>query len=138
MKRLAISVALVAAAAFLAGPANAQDKVFHIDRKKGGNTMSQGTIQEESPTRVILKPSISAAREIPAADILDIIYEGLARKAQIAYTRADALEKKGLAAKGATEKRRNLEDALKGFQDLSLPPKPAREQAARFSTGSLA
>lgn len=132
MKRFAILAVLLAAAGLTTGPAaRAQDKVFHVDPKKGGKVVeSSGTIQEESPTQILLKPTISAARAIPAADIVDIVYEALPKKAQTAYKRADVLEKKALGARSATDKKRNLEDSLKAFQDL-LPDAKGSKAATR-------
>jgi tetratricopeptide (TPR) repeat protein len=110
-----LSVALLA----LESPVRGQDRIRHADRKTGKETAATGTIQEESPSQVVYKPATgTGTREIPALDILDIIYE-VPPAIRFTYRSADAEEKRGsdLSLKDA-ERKKAYREAIKNYEEI--------------------
>jgi len=101
------------------GPAGAQDEVRHSDRAlKRENLVTAGTILTESPAGVVVKPQAGTVnRDIPAAEIADIIYE-VPGALRLDYRRAQAEERKLATLASADDRRRALRELIKAYRDL--------------------
>ncbi len=126
MKRLVIPTLLLGLFAGLTGgtwgqtPSMDKETVTLFDHKTGGpKTLPGVAIQEESSTGISLKVGLNARiQEVPAADILDIVYRVPDKTVAKAYSAAIALERSAAASKLATEKKRLTEDAVQAYQKL--------------------
>ncbi|MCS6852591.1 MAG: tetratricopeptide repeat protein [Gemmataceae bacterium] len=119
MKRIAWTVRLlVAIPLFAVGVARGQDEVRYFDRTKKAEVTVTGTIQEESPGRIVIKSATAGGgREIPAGDVIDVVYQvrpALTLDYRRARTKEAALEK-------AEEAKRvdALKEALKEYTDFA-------------------
>src|SRR5262245_61534475 len=69
------AVVTLAAVVLLAGSkALAQDEVKYLDRATQKEASAKGTIQEEKPGHIVVKTSTGGTKEIPAVDVLDVVY----------------------------------------------------------------
>src|SRR5262245_42220885 len=86
--------------------ARGQNEIRYYDRTAKKELGALGSIQEESPAGIIYKPVAGAAsKEIPAGDIVDVMYEVPAALNQT-YRRARA------------DERKNPAEAIKDYQEL--------------------
>jgi tetratricopeptide (TPR) repeat protein len=76
MKRSLFPVALASVVGLgLLAQARAQDSVQVLDKAKGVVVPVSGKIQSEDPSKIVVKPSIGGNREIPASEVVDVVYE---------------------------------------------------------------
>jgi hypothetical protein len=99
--------------------ARAQDEIRYADRTTHKDVTAAGTIQDESPSRIVYKPGAgSGTKEIPALDVIDVTYE-LAGTLKQAYRRALADDKRTTDPSAKDEDRqKGMSEALKEYQDL--------------------
>lgn len=96
----------------------AQDRVTFYDRKLKKDDTVAGTIVSESPGQVVVKPTAGAGtRDVPAADIVDIIYE-VPGRIRPDYTQARGEERKIDTLPAGEERKQALEEVIKNFQKL--------------------
>jgi hypothetical protein len=117
MKR---SLLLCVAALVLPTSAAAQDRIQYADRAARKDTVStaSGTIQDENAGAVVYKPGAAATtKEIPAADIIDILYE-VPGGVRIDYGRANAEEKKASDQIKEDARKKALTDLLTDYQKI--------------------
>jgi tetratricopeptide (TPR) repeat protein len=98
-------------------PAGAQDKVTYHDRTAKKDIEASGSIQSESPSKVVLRATTGAAlREIPASDILDVVYE-VSPRVRLDYQSARGDERKVEIAK-EEDRKKALDEAFKSYQKV--------------------
>jgi len=142
MKRLCFRLAVFAWMSLAAATlAHAQSQVTFRDASKKDRpvTPASGTIQSEAPDKIVLKPNIGPARQIPAADIVEIVYE-VKPELRPEYRRGTTAE--GVAAKaaaGSGPRRQALNEAIGEYQKLApkLTGLPEIERHIRFKIASL-
>jgi len=106
INRSSLRILLVTTVLCFGGSAFGQDEVRYYDRAAKKELAALGSIQEESPAGITYKAIAGASsKEIPAGDIVDVIYEVPAALNQ-AYRRARA------------DERKNPVDAIKDYQEL--------------------
>jgi tetratricopeptide (TPR) repeat protein len=109
---------------FLAGPgaaARAQDRVLFQDRATQKEAVATGDIQQETPGRVVVKPTSGINRtpkEVAVADILDVVYYLPSLELRMDYRRALDRERIAESAASEAERKKALGEALKEFQDV--------------------
>src|SRR5205807_1618654 len=86
------------------------------DAENKGPLTIDGKIKSESAAGITIKPAVGAAREIPAADIVDVDYE--MGGAKLDYRRAVLSEKSAEAATKAGERKKAVKEALKNYQGV--------------------
>jgi pentatricopeptide repeat protein len=140
MRKLILCV-MVCCLALLAGSlAQAQDRVLYRDRAKkdAPETEQNGSIKSESPDKIVVKPTIGPDKNIPAGDIIDVVYE-LKGPDKAAYTRAWTAERTATAPSsklkpGSAQYNSALDTALKGYQALTLSGPPQRHLEYKIAT----
>jgi tetratricopeptide (TPR) repeat protein len=96
----------------------AQSEVTYFDRTAKKELKATGDIQTEAPNKIVVKPSTAAGtREIPAVDIVDVIYEVPAR-IRLDYTAARGEERKIDTTVKEEDRKKAVEDAIKSYQKL--------------------
>ncbi len=97
----------------------AQDAIRYLDRKTAKEaTPASGTIIEESPAQVVCKMAGAAAREIPATDIIDIIYD-VPGSVRLTYRSAQGDERRIADPSVKEEERKKaFNDALKSYREI--------------------
>jgi len=117
MKGLLKAVPFVALVGLAAGPAVGADATVHYYEAGTKRPLTiDGKITSESAAGITIKPAIGAAREIPAADIVDVDYEMAGAK--LDYRKAVLSEKSAEAATKAGERKKAVEMALKTYQGV--------------------
>jgi hypothetical protein len=121
MKRLRMAFALLGFLVLLAGSAaQAQDQVHYLDANRKPE-IAKGTITEESPAGVTIKPSTGKPLTIRSTDITEVDYlvKDNDKFAKIDWTRPhNALRRARTAAK-ASERKKDLDIALEAFRELA-------------------
>lgn len=97
-------------------PARGQDRVHYRDRASGKELDAGGTIQTESADRIIIKGT--TAKEVSAADVLDVNYEVPAGAIRLDYGRLVTLERKVETLAKEEERVKGWNELLKSYQDL--------------------
>lgn len=89
----------------LASPLMAQDRVTYLDRgsKTGATVLRSGTINSEDPGKVTITGNDNRRTDVPAVDMLDVIYDG--------EPQAE------LNAARSAERERRLDAALAGYAE---------------------
>lgn len=105
-------------------PARADDKVVYVDRAQKKEVTTNGTVSKESPAGITL-----ASRDIPAADIVDIVYDSM-KAAKLDYGSGFTKERAGLSAAKEADRKKGFADALASYKDalknVAATAKPAR------------
>jgi tetratricopeptide (TPR) repeat protein len=97
--------------------ARAQDEITYYDRAAKKESRAAGAIQSENAGKIVLKPTTGAGtREIPAADVVDVVYE-VTPRTKLDYTAARGDERK-IETVREEERKRAIEDAIKSYQKL--------------------
>jgi tetratricopeptide (TPR) repeat protein len=130
MKHTLPFAGLVGVCLFGPAPAVAQDKVTYRDRAANKDVEAAGAIQSETPAKVILKGLTgSAVRELPAADIVDVVYE-VPPRVRLDYTAARGDERKADIAKDE-DRKKALDEAIRSYQKLERELAGEKKFAAR-------
>src|SRR5947209_3115296 len=74
MKRL-LAVVFSLSVLFVGSKGLAQDEVKYLDRATQKEASVRGTIQEEKPSQIVIKGTIGGNKEIPAVDVIDVVYQ---------------------------------------------------------------
>jgi hypothetical protein len=123
MKRLLTAVALLGSFALLSGPAaRGQDVIRYFDRKTQKNVEVKGTITEESPAGVTLKPAgATKPVVIPAPDIASVEYRYVetANVEKLDWDKPTNALRRAREASKPADRKKDLERALEGFRDLA-------------------
>ncbi len=102
---------------FLA-PARGQDSIRYRDPKTGKRATAVGAIQEESPAHVVYQPTAGSAKEIPAAQILDVVYD-LPGAVKLTYRSALSEERRATdPALKDEERAKALRGATESYQEV--------------------
>jgi predicted negative regulator of RcsB-dependent stress response len=129
MKRLTTALLLGGLLGLAAGsPARAQDEVRYLDRATKKEATAKGTIQSESPSQIVVKQTPGGAKEIPAVDVLDVIYQTSAL-VRFDYRGAHNSETSAYTAPTAEERKKSLASALTKYKELL--PKVTEEKPKR-------
>jgi hypothetical protein len=90
---------------FVASPLVAQDRVTFLDRasKTGGTVLRSGTINSEDPGKATITGNDNRRTDVPAVDLLEVIYDG------------EPLTEMNAAR--AAERERRLDAALAGYTE---------------------
>jgi tetratricopeptide (TPR) repeat protein len=105
------------ALALLAGPAVGQDKVTFHDRAAKKDLETSGTIQNESPSKIVLRSTTGGAtKEIAAGDVIEVVYD-VPPAIRLDYRGAIGDERKIEIAKDE-ERKKVIEDAIGSYQKL--------------------
>lgn len=142
MNRLCCRIAVFAWMTLAVGTlAHAQTQVTFRDSSKKDRpvTPASGTIQSEAPDKIVLKPNIGPAKPIPAADIIDVVYE-VKPELRPEYRKASTAE--ATASKAGTPaaaKRAALHEAVTEYAKLApkLAGLPEVERHVRYKIASL-
>lgn len=131
MNRLLTALAVVSVLTLVAGPlALAQDEIIYIDRtgKVPAEKKVLGTVQVETPSQIVFKPSRgTGTKEVKVADLVDIAYH--IPGGGIDYSNARSSEKTSTDAPNDKERETALETALKRYTDIL--PKAQEAKAKR-------
>lgn len=104
----------------------AQDEVSHFDRASKKIITTTGTIQDETVAGIRVKPATGALREIPAADIVNVMHR--TKVVPLMYRPPFTAEDNAAKAIKPEEQVKFLKAALDGYQELL--PKVAGEKFA--------
>src|SRR5262245_61947983 len=116
-RRIAAGLFALTALVTAVGPATAQDKITYHDRAAKKDIEASGSIQSESPSKVVLRATTGAAvREISAADIVEVVYE-VSQRVRLDYQAARSDERKVDIAK-EEERKKALDEAVKSYQKV--------------------
>jgi tetratricopeptide (TPR) repeat protein len=110
----------LACISFIVSPANAcaQDQIICNDTGSKNERRVAGTIETESPSAIVIKPTGKAKSiSIPAADVVDVIYQ-VTPLARLEYRAATNREAAASKAVTADERRRELTAALGRYEQL--------------------
>jgi predicted negative regulator of RcsB-dependent stress response len=95
-----------------------QDRIRYLDKTTRKEQTATGSIEEETPGKVMYKLSGGVGtKEIPAGDIVDIVYE-VAPGVKLDYGRGGADERKADTAVKDADRKKALSDAIKDYQDV--------------------
>jgi tetratricopeptide (TPR) repeat protein len=95
-----------------------QDEIIYYDRTARKETRAAGAIQSENAGKIVLRPTAGAAtRDIPSADIVDVVYE-VAGRVKLDYTAARGDERKIETAAREEDRKKAIEDAVRSYQKL--------------------
>ncbi len=128
----------VAGAVALAAPARGQDRIRYSDRTKKTDIEVTGTIEEETPAKVVYKAT-AGRREIAAGDIIDITYEVPAGVRLEYYNPAINQEKQADKAANDADRKKLLNSALNNYKEsLKRPiPKKFAQRHLQFKVAQL-
>jgi hypothetical protein len=112
--------------------ARAQDTIRYLDRKSMKETIATGTIEQEDPGQIAYRSGTTgSAREIPATDIVDVVYE-VPGAVKLTYRGAGNEEKKASdPSLGDAERRKTLTEALRSYEEVLSGLQNARRIARR-------
>jgi tetratricopeptide (TPR) repeat protein len=137
MKRLLTPLLLSGLVGLAAGPAaRADDEVRYYDRATKKEVTATGTIQAEKPSSITLKGR-TATKEIPALDVLDVVYQ-VPALIRLDYKSAHNSESAAFTVTNTDDRKKALDSALKKYKDLL--PKVTEEKSKRhfeFTIGRL-
>lgn len=118
MHRLFIAVCSISTLLLgLAATARAQDEITYYDRAKKKEDRIIGLIQQETPGKVVIKPSTGAAKDFATVDIRDILYN-LPVVEKTEYRNAAAKEASAEKEIKPDQRKKDLEEALSRYQKL--------------------
>jgi len=97
--------------------ARSQDEITYYDRAKKTEDRVTGSIQSETPGKIVIKPVTGAAKEIAVLDIQDVVYNV---PALLKPDYRSAINAEGRAEKAAKEadRKKEVNAALAKYQDL--------------------
>ncbi|HLJ93224.1 MAG TPA: tetratricopeptide repeat protein [Gemmataceae bacterium] len=105
----------------------AQDTIRYLERATKETVSASGAVLEESPAQVVCKLAGSAVKTIPAADILDIVYD-VPASVRLSYRSAIAEERKLSDPSTKEEDRKKaFSEALKSYREIQ--PRLAGEKS---------
>jgi tetratricopeptide (TPR) repeat protein len=117
MKRIVPAIICCCALGLGRAPAvRAQSDVTFYDRTTKKEMRATGDIQSEAPNKIVIKPNTGAAREIAAADIVDVVYE-VPPRSKLDYTAARGDERKIDTVK-EEERKKTIDEAVRSYQKL--------------------
>jgi predicted negative regulator of RcsB-dependent stress response len=100
-----------------AAPAWAQDEITYYDRATKKDAKISGAIQSESPSQIVVKPAVGAAKTIPVPDLGDIFYN-VPQLIRQEYRGAFNAEGRAEKALKEADRRKELASALQRYQEL--------------------
>jgi len=138
MKRLLQAAALTALALLATSPAaRADDSVHYYQHGTTIQVTIEGKITGESAAGIKIKPTVGAARDIPAADIVDVEYQ-MPGEPKLEYKRGSLSEKAAEVATKEDERKTALVTALKTYKGLlDLLTEARVKQHIRFKIARL-
>lgn len=123
-----LSMSLVGALLLTSGAARAQDEVTYFDRATKKEDRVSGTIQQENPGKVTIKPVTGATRDVAAQDVRDVLYN-LSAVEKNEYRGAAAREAAAEKEAKPDQRKKDLGEALTRYQ--ALVPKVKGEAVKR-------
>jgi hypothetical protein len=141
MKRLVIGIALLGWLGFLASSdvsaqGQIKDKVtYYKDRVKKVTAETIGEVTKEDSGGLKVQPLVGKSIDVPAGDVVDVVYDlritgDSSLKWKSVYAGAVKAERDADKAAKADLRRKGLEEAMKGYQDI-LDSKLATKAANR-------
>jgi tetratricopeptide (TPR) repeat protein len=108
-------------------PVGAQDTIRFVERATKETVSASGAILEESPAQVVCKLAGSAVKNIPASDILDIVYD-VPASVRLSYRSAIAEERKlSDPATKEEDRKKAFSEALRSYREIQ--PRLAGEKS---------
>lgn len=95
----------------------AEDRVTFFDRAQKKEVDLTGTIQSESPGKIVLKTTSTATREVPAGDVIEVVYD-IPPRLRPDYSAARNDERKLDTPGKDDERKKGADEAAKGYQKL--------------------